>query len=119
MSIDHYVLKNRKIEVLPFTAYIKYARKNSRKIHYSRRIRRTYIGNILISTVFLSIDHSWVEGSKPILFETMVFSGTDDNNEDMTRCCTHREALIMHRDMVAKVKADIKRSKNGHSKSPL
>lgn len=43
------------------------------------RIERTELdGNIEVSTVFLSLDHNWMRGQAPLLFETMVFGGTFD-----------------------------------------
>ena len=39
----------------------------------TQRVARTFIGaKIVVSTVFLGVDHNFVPGS-PILFETMVF----------------------------------------------
>lgn len=43
-----------------------------------RVIARTEIGNILVSTVFLGIDHNFVSDGPPLLFETMIFGGAHD-----------------------------------------
>jgi hypothetical protein len=70
-----------------------------------RTIRKTYItDDLFVSTVFLVFDHRWGEGS-PILFETMIF-GLD--NDYQTRCCTHRQALKMHKNAVLFAKGYIK-----------
>ena len=37
-----------------------------------RHVKKEYIGDYWVSTVFLGIDHNWGAGN-PILFETMVF----------------------------------------------
>ncbi len=52
------------------------------------------VDNILVSTVFLGIDHNWNEGP-PILFETMIFGGEHDQYQE--RCATYEEALEMHK----------------------
>lgn len=59
----------------------------------NRIVKKDKIGDIEISTVFLSIDHSF-NGGKPILFETMIFGGIHDQYQD--RCSTWDEALKMH-----------------------
>lgn len=46
--------------------------------------------------MFLAIDHAWLEGGPPILFETMIFKGEHDQYQ--RRCATYEEALQMHRD---------------------
>ena len=53
-----------------------------------------------ISTVFLGLDHAFESGI-PILFETMVFGGALDGEQE--RCSTWEQAEEMHRQMVAKV----------------
>ena len=66
-----------------------------------RIVKKTIIGDIRISTVFLGLDHSYGEGS-PLLFETMIFGGK--YHEDQDRCSTWDEAEKMHERMVKKVK---------------
>lgn len=51
------------------------------------------IGESLISTVFLGLDHQFMPGP-PLLFETMIFGGPADG--DQWRCETYAEALAMH-----------------------
>jgi len=57
-----------------------------------------------VSTIFLGIDHSFNEGGKPILFETMVFPPTEDGKkgaeEEMKRYATWDEAIQGHKDLV-------------------
>ncbi len=58
---------------------------------------------VRVSTVFLALDHAFNESS-PILWETMVFGGKHDEEQD--RCGGNREqAETMHAAMVAKAKA--------------
>ncbi len=53
-----------------------------------------------ISTVFLGLDHRFGLVMQPLLFETMIFGGEQD--QDQGRCCTWDEAVVMHEEYVAK-----------------
>lgn len=64
-------------------------------------VARTMIGNVKVSTVFLSINHAFDEGI-PLLFETMIFGGTHDNYQ--SRYATRTGALDGHAEAVALVK---------------
>lgn len=65
-----------------------------------RRVAKTDIGEITISTVFLGLDHNFGLGP-PILFETMIFGGSLD--QEMDRYCTWEEAEAGHEAMVQRV----------------
>lgn len=67
----------------------------------NRRVADETIDGVRVSTVFLSLDHSFGDGP-PMLFETMVFGGPLDQEQD--RCTTWDEAETMHKAMVARVK---------------
>lgn len=71
--------------------------------HVAPRLRfhldTTVFGN-RISTVFLGLDHSW-NGGPPVVFETMVFGGPLDEEQD--RYCTRAEAEAGHAMWVARV----------------
>lgn len=58
-------------------------------------VARDTFGKVLVSTVFLGLDHSW-DGGKPLLFETMIFGGKHDQYQ--TRCSTWDEAIIQHEE---------------------
>lgn len=67
-----------------------------------RHVGNEQIGDSKISTVFLALDHAW-NGGPPVLWETMVFGGTLDQEQD--RCSGSREqAEAMHARMVERVK---------------
>jgi len=68
----------------------------------NRKVAFDSIGGIDISTVFLGLDHGW-SNEKPVLFETMIFGG--DDNEKCFRCCTWEEAELMHKKAVEMVRA--------------
>lgn len=59
-------------------------------------VARDEIGNKVVSTVFLGLDHSYVSGEPPVLFETMVFNGDGDGG-DCWRYHTYEEAMAGHR----------------------
>jgi hypothetical protein len=67
-----------------------------------RTVARSEIGASAVSTVFLGRDHSF-GGGAPLLFETMVFGGPLDGEED--RYSTWDEAEAGHAAMVERVKA--------------
>ena len=66
----------------------------------TRHIARTEIDDVLISTVFLGIDHQWGRGP-PLLFETMVFGG--ELSGEQVRYSTLREAKAGHEKMVKRI----------------
>lgn len=66
-----------------------------------RVAREEYPDGSYISTVFLGLDHGW--GSLPLLFETMVFGGPCDGDQE--RCTTWKQAEAQHAEVVARVKA--------------
>ena len=65
-----------------------------------RRVALTNIGDTIVSTVFLQIDHAW-EG-QPLLFETMVFEGIFDMESERTS--TWDEAVEAHERMCERVR---------------
>jgi len=70
----------------------------------ARVVRQETFDGVTVSTVFLSLDHNFSHG-KPLLFETMVFGGVHD--QDQERCSTWEEAEAMHEAIKAKVKAGL------------
>jgi hypothetical protein len=66
-----------------------------------RHVARDEINGILVSTVFLGLDHGWGMHSRPVLFETMVFGGKYDQSQE--RYCTWDEAEAGHKQWLKKV----------------
>jgi hypothetical protein len=66
-----------------------------------RVVRQDTIDGVLISTVFLGLDHQWGEGP-PLIFETMIFNGEHDGRQE--RSSTWDEAEEMHKQAVRVVK---------------
>lgn len=65
-----------------------------------KTVARTERGDILISTVWLGLDHNWGDGP-PLIFETMIFGGPED--EWCQRYPTEAEALEGHETAVRMV----------------
>jgi len=69
-----------------------------------RIIAKTELDGVLISTIFLGLDHNFSENGPPVLWETMVFGGP--LNRDASRCAGSREqAEAMHQEFVERVEA--------------
>jgi hypothetical protein len=72
----------------------------------SRIVAQTHIGGVFVSTVFLALDHRFLEDGPPQLFETMIFRG--GKGDDTFRCATWEQAEAQHAEAVAQVRAEIK-----------
>ena len=98
---DKYILNEHGQPVLE-PDLIKWAKwfQNSRN---RRIVKQEHIGDAKILTVFLSVDHA-LGGEPPCLWETMVFGGP--LNQEQDRCGgTRQDAEAMHIRMVEEVKA--------------
>lgn len=62
---------------------------------------------VQVSTVFLGLDHGFGQG-RPVLFETMVFGGKQDQQICM-RCCSYQEAIQQHQRVKAYITGKIDR----------
>ena len=58
-------------------------------------------GGVEVSTVWIGLNHQWGDGP-PLIFETMVFGGAMD--QEQNRYSTETEAKAGHREMVVRVK---------------
>lgn len=70
-------------------------------------VAQTHIGDVMVSTVFLGIDHNWSFEGAPILFETMVFGGDKDLDSYQERYSTYKEAMEGHLEAILAVKRKI------------
>jgi len=61
---------------------------------HRRIVKQDQVGDIFISTVFLGLDHAWIPGGKPVLWETMIFGGEHDQYQE--RYTSHKDALEGH-----------------------
>jgi hypothetical protein len=67
-----------------------------------RVVAQDDIGGSMVSTIFLGLDHSFDEGAQPILYETIVFGGKLDDEQE--RYSTREEAEAGHKRMVARLR---------------
>src|SRR5262245_32391439 len=67
-----------------------------------RVIARDEINGVVITTVFLGIDHNFGSVGPPILFETMVFGGSFDQHQE--RYTTWQLAEIGHQQTIERVR---------------
>lgn len=63
-----------------------------------RVVRKTPTPNGEVSTVFLGIDHRFAGDGPPILWETMIFGGSHD--QDQRRYTSEADAIRGHEQMV-------------------
>jgi hypothetical protein len=68
----------------------------------ARHVGDDTIGGAQVSTVFLGLDHRHFGDGPPILFETMVFGGPLDGEQE--RYCTQGAAIDGHNAMCARVR---------------
>lgn len=59
-----------------------------------KTVKRDKIGSILVSTVFLGLDHAW-DSDIPVLWETMIFGGEHDQYQE--RYTSYEDALEGHK----------------------
>ncbi len=60
-----------------------------------RRVARTKVGTLEVSTVFLVHDHGFGSEGPPVLWETMIF-GLEDDDEYTERYRSYDEAVTGH-----------------------
>jgi len=71
------------------------------KTGMGQRVKRTEIGNVLVSTVFVGIDLAFFE-STPMMFESLVFGG--DNDGYCEHYATWQDAENGHQRIVDEIK---------------
>ena len=95
---DKYILKNKK--TIPTDDIIEWGKWFETA---NRRVAETTLKNGLwVSTVFLGLDHNFLVGGKPKIFETMVFPTDEMGELDCERYSTWEEAEEGHKKMVKK-----------------
>lgn len=71
----------------------------------NRNVKQDEVGNILVSTVFLGIDHNFFGKGPPLLFETMLLSKTTSTGNYQERYATWDEAEKGHARALAEALA--------------
>jgi hypothetical protein len=70
------------------------------------------VDGVLVSTVFLGVDHTWSVSIGPLLFETMLFDHNEDGkHEDLDGCCarysTWQQAKAGHEAIEAAMRSGV------------
>ncbi|MFD7016111.1 hypothetical protein [Streptomyces sp. NPDC059928] len=60
-----------------------------------------------VSTVWLGVNHNFNDDGPPIIFETMVFGGDEDQDQIMWRWSTEAEARAGHAEVVTSIAATV------------
>lgn len=97
---EHYILDGKKAVPASFQEWLDWcvSKKNTGQDY--RRVALTEKGGVQVSTVFLGLNHAWRASEPPMIFETMIFGGEHDQDQD--RCSTWEEAEAMHKRMCKK-----------------
>lgn len=98
--MNHYIL-DANGDPVPEPDYLAWARWFETSV-VARRVDQTNLANgVMVSTVFLGIDHRQLVDGPPILYETLVFGGIMDGEGQ--RYATRAEARCGHEEMVSAV----------------
>jgi len=101
---EHYILDGKTpvpVDLITWAKWLNTGNRIVKKDTATVKLRGQPVGEVRVSTVFLGLDHSFGEGP-PLLFETMVFGGVLDGEQD--RCSTWDAAEKMHDLMCERVK---------------
>lgn len=71
---------------------------------FNRVVKQDEKDGVLVSTVFLGIDHNFFQTGPPLLWETLVFRGPYDGKMD--RYSSYEEAVAGHERMCREVFSD-------------
>ena len=91
--------KNNPIVCIDHMDYAKWYKKNKKQ----GIVKQDTIDEVLVSTVFLGLDHSF-SGEKPLLWETMIFGGNHDQYQD--RYSSYEDALKGHQEALDLLKSE-------------
>ena len=68
-------------------------------------VKQENIKKAFVSTVFLGLDHSWLDHSEPLLWETMIFGNTK-HDQYQKRYSSYEDALKGHETAVKLLKKE-------------
>ncbi len=92
LTIQYYILDGTEVVTASLKEHARWLRNDG----WRRFIKRTDIGDFWVSTVFLGLDHNYLDTGPSLVFETMVFKKGDWDGEYQTRSSTHADALRQH-----------------------
>ncbi len=93
MSDPHHIYYNRRGEPITFEQQMEEWKQSDFDWDKMKRVARQEQDDIVVSTVFLELNHQYGDGP-PLLFETMIFGGEHD--EEQWQYATEAEALQGH-----------------------
>ena len=73
--------------------------------HPTRTVQQDRLGDLLVSTVFLGIDHNFAGRGDPVLWETMVFRDGRSVDDGQDRYTSYADAVAGHADMRRRAEA--------------
>jgi hypothetical protein len=88
------------------TTWARWFEEASRDDAAGRRVARTNVDGVEVSTVFLGVNHDFGHHGLPMLFETMIFGGQWDQHQ--WRYSLRTEAQRGHDTIVAALRAGVK-----------
>ncbi len=91
---EYWILKGRTPVPVSMLTWARWFNDSAQRIVAQTEVRRPDADPVLVSTVFLGLDHNYYPSGPPILFETMVFGGPLDGYQ--YRYATFEEALQGH-----------------------
>ena len=89
-AIDHYILEGHEVRVVDRFTWAEWLERAGSK----RVVAKTWVNQVEVSTMFLGFDQRYGGDGPPLLFETMIFGGA--NNEAQWRYSTWDEAAAGH-----------------------
>lgn len=95
MESRHYILDGKELKPVTLIEWAEWFQ------NADRVLAKDIIDSVIVSTVFLGLDHSFTYGP-PIVFETMIFGGEHDQYQE--RYSTYDEALAGHKKALDMVK---------------
>lgn len=69
-----------------------------------QRVALDEVGEVEVSTVWLGLNHRWADDGPPLIFETMIFGGSQDGAQ--WRHTSEVEALAAHWLILARMKEE-------------
>lgn len=101
VDLDHYILDDdhRVVKTDNMSVWAVFMSNKKRRVDY------TDVGDVEISTVFLGLNHRYIGGGPPLLFETMIFGGEHD--QYCYRYSSWDDAVVGHEMAVKMVKATV------------
>lgn len=100
MGLGYFKLNDAKMPIAcEIEEYHQWIKKHPKEMD-ARRVADDMVNGSRVSTVFLGLDHSY-HGNVPVLWETMVFGGKLDLEQE--RYTSHEDAVAGHKAMMNRV----------------